>query len=145
MLENFDMKLEEMEVAFALWARRMHTPLGRLAVVKSLLLSLLTHLPMVVPNPPIRYLKLLTNKLLQFVWAGPNKIALKRICNTLNEGGLVFINIEHFWKALKISWFRRAMGSDDPWTKCLEEILEKHGIKSVNELLRTPDLIIQKK
>ena len=76
---NFDNKLEKMEDNFSepivevealleSWRRRTTTPLGRLVVIKTLVLSKFTHFPVVLPNASGRFIAKLNGVLLKFVW-----------------------------------------------------------------------------
>ena len=49
---NLEPKLLQIEKEFALWRRRDLTTIGRITVIKSLLISKLVHLFTALPNPP---------------------------------------------------------------------------------------------
>ena len=48
---NYESKIEEIEKAMAPWTQRILTPLGRVLLVKSLLLSKFVNLFAVIENP----------------------------------------------------------------------------------------------
>ena len=48
--------------------KRLITPLGRVAVLKSLVLSKLIHLWILLPNPPDEYINSLQKLCYEFVW-----------------------------------------------------------------------------
>jgi hypothetical protein len=52
---NFNEKFLEGKALYKLWLKRQLTPLGRVAVLKSLILSKLINLWMLLPNPPDYY------------------------------------------------------------------------------------------
>ena len=49
---NFEKKLFEIKQVINRWMKRVITPLGRIAIIKSLLISKLNHLFFTLPNPP---------------------------------------------------------------------------------------------
>ena len=51
-MENFDAKILEIEALLNRWTFRNMTVYGRIRVVKSLVLSKITHLVQIIPNPP---------------------------------------------------------------------------------------------
>ena len=69
------------------------TPLGKITIVKSLLLPLLTHLFVSLPTPRIETMKTINQQFYDFIWAGPSKIKASVIVKEYNEGGLNMIYI----------------------------------------------------
>ena len=59
---NFENKLNEMKKVLNAWSRSNLTPFGRITVIKSLVVSKITHLLMNLPDPEESFLKEL-NKL----------------------------------------------------------------------------------
>ena len=53
---NFSQKLTEIKKLIDQWKRRHLTPLGRLSIIKSLLIPKLNHLILTIPNPGQQYL-----------------------------------------------------------------------------------------
>ena len=90
-----------------MWNRRELTPLGRITVVKSLLLPLLTHLFIYLPNPADNVLQKINKMFSNFVWQGPNKIKGNVVVKTYEQGGLKLTDISEYMKSLKLSWLRK--------------------------------------
>ena len=65
-LLNFKVKFSEMKALYKIWLRRQMTPLGRVAVLKSLILSKIIHLWILLPNPPDNLVDELQNTVFQF-------------------------------------------------------------------------------
>ena len=64
------------------------------------------------------FLKEIQNTFYQFLWDGkPDNVRRKVIRNEYKEGGLKFIHIESFCKALKMSWLHKLLGplNVSPW------------------------------
>ena len=81
-------KMVEIKYLFKTWLKRTCTPLGRIAVLKSLILSKLIYLWMLLPNPPDIEIQNIQKMCFEFVWdKKPDKI--KRNISTQpieNEG-----------------------------------------------------------
>ena len=58
----YDEKLSEVIFLFKIWLKRLITPLGRAAVLKSLILSKLVHLWILLPNLPDDFVNKLEKK-----------------------------------------------------------------------------------
>ena len=90
-----------------MWKRRYLTPIGKITVIKTLLLPILNHLFISLPDPNDSILKHLNELFFEFVWQGPAKIKKEVIIKQYNEGGLKMINIKAFVQGLKISWLKK--------------------------------------
>ena len=107
---NYDGKLEEVKTSLCRWKKRQLTPIGKVTVLKTLILSKLTYLFINLPDPPAAFLKQLENMLFQFLWDGKcSRIKKSVVCKPLAEGGLGMCNIYAFLASLKISCLRRLM------------------------------------
>jgi hypothetical protein len=143
--KNYLNPLDSIEKEVEKWFYRMPTALGRAEILKTSLMSKLTHYPIVLPNPPKRFFKDLKDKFNHFIWGGDlNKISYERMCVNTREGGMNVIDLEQFWSVLKISWFTRALDSDDIWAHYLNELLQEQEIENVEALLKLGDLRLQK-
>ena len=129
---NYNFVLDQVEKLFHMWQQRYLTPIGKIAVIKTLALSKLNHLFLTLPNPSKDVLRKIENMCYKFIWDGkPDKI--KRITLTKNylEGGLNMLNITEFIAALKITWVRRMfnnLGSN--WLT-----LAKHYLGSTDKMV----------
>ena len=65
---NFHHKFSEIRALYKVWLKRQITPLGRVAVLKSLILSKIINFWILLPNPPDNLVDELQNKK-----TGPNK------------------------------------------------------------------------
>ena len=98
--------------------------MAKKTVIKSLALSKITHLSIVLPHFSAKLIKDLECLLFGFIWDNkPDKV--KRTTSVLPQkmGGLGMVSLEHFWRALRISWLRRLSVSGSFWTKILEKNL----------------------
>ena len=116
---NFENKLNEMKVLNA-WSRRNITPFWRITVIKSLVISKITHLLMKLPDPEESFLKELNKLLCHFLWNGKNDKIRSGVCQTYEAGGLKMVDIKSFLAALKISWLKRILHNDGKLSKILQ-------------------------
>ena len=65
---NYSEKFAEVKGLLRIWMKRLITPLGRVAVLKSLVLSKLIHLWILLPNPADEYINSLQKLCYEFVW-----------------------------------------------------------------------------
>ena len=114
-----------------LWQNRSLTPLGKVTVIKTLLLPQFNHL----------FTSLLTSKnildsinrlFFQFLWdKKPEKIRRNTIYRDYNQGGIKMINVYHFENSQKLSWIKRliSQNSDDPppWYTLLTSLVGDLG------------------
>ena len=104
------------------WINRTLSVYGKLVIIKTLALSKLSHLALVLPNLDSHKLKSLENLLFTFLWNNkPDKVSRDHTKLSEKAGGLGFVDIKSFWQALKISWFRRALSTNAFWPTILEQ------------------------
>ena len=129
---NYIPVLEQIEKLFYRWNQRYLTPVGKIAVIKTLALSKLNHLFMALPNPSQDILRKIDNMFFKFIWNGkPDKIKRKTLTKSYMQGGLSMIDTSHFLSALKITWVRRLyMNPQSIWA-----ILAKCYLGSTHKLV----------
>ena len=92
--------------------------MGKITIVKSILLSKLTHLFSVLPKPSAQWIKKLEQLLFKFIWnKKPDKISRKTLQLDFEYGGCRMTNLEIFIKSLKLTWLRRMLISESKWTR----------------------------
>ena len=113
---NFEPKLLQIEKEIEQWRRRNITPIGRITVIKSLLISKLVHLFTALPNPSQTEVKRLERILFQFLWAGKrDPVKRAKIVQDFSKGGLRMIDVQSFLKSMKISWLKRLYSGNTTW------------------------------
>ena len=126
---NFRNKVEEIRKLFNCWIHRTLTVYGKIVVIKTLALSKLSHLPLVLPDINANQLKELEKLIFQFLWNNkPDKVSREHSKLKEKAGGLGVTDIKSFWQALKFSWFRRALNTSAFWPNILiDEIKDVVG------------------
>ena len=68
MESNFSIKLEEIDKLLACWIYRYITPYGKISIIKSLALSKLSLVALVIPNPSKQMFKQIESVFFKFLW-----------------------------------------------------------------------------
>lgn len=113
---NFKDKFFEIKKLFKTWLKRQITPLGRIAVLKSLILSKLVYLWLLLPNPPDSVIDDIQIAIYRFVWnRKPDRINRKSAGCSIDLGGIGIPNIDLYVNALKLTWIKKIHSSDHKW------------------------------
>ena len=105
---NFEPQYQKLCSILNIWSQRDLTPIGKIAIVKSLALSQLTYMFSILPNPSQEFMKKVEKALFKFIWNNkPDKVKREVLYSTKENGGLKMTNIAHFSDALKIAWVKR--------------------------------------
>ena len=100
---------------------------GKVAIIKSFLLSKLLYVSSIIKTPP-EINKLMAKIMLRFLWKGPDKVTRLSVINTLENGGLNLTDFETHIKALRLSWILRLLDErKGPWISCLKYSLKRYG------------------
>ena len=104
---NLDNRLEKMKNLIKIWKLRNLSWIGRIMIIKTIIISQITHLLSAIYIPD-SFLKELDRLIYSFLWNDkPAKIKNETISAPLSEGGLKMINIFTFHIAQKCMWIKR--------------------------------------
>ena len=113
---NIDNKIVEINKLIRIWTPRLLTIIGKITIIKSLLTSKFIHILLSLPSPKKEtFLKidLIYNF---FLWGSkPPKFKKAILQNPVEQGGLKYLNLEIFDKALKTTWVRRIINEEEGW------------------------------
>jgi hypothetical protein len=105
------------------WKRFDLSMTGRITVIKTLILPHVGFVSTIL-RPPGQWAAKLNNVCENFV-LGTEKVAKTKLYLTPKMGGLGLINMEDFIRALKCSWFKKAiLGTNDNWKITLRTVTE---------------------
>ena len=108
--------MNEIQTLIGQWTKRLLTPIGRITVIKSILIAKLTHLFINLPNPNEQIIHQLQSDLFDFLWnKKPDKISRKQITQPYNNGGLNMIHLISFISSMKITWMKILLSSNSIW------------------------------
>ena len=105
---NCTPKLKEIENTLQIWFKQILTPIGKITILKSLIISKLNHVFLTIPSPKENIVNQLVSKIYSFNWDNkPDKIKREVLSQNCDMGGLQMLNIKMYIKGLKLSWIRR--------------------------------------
>ena len=146
MEENFQSKIQKIESLLGHWSYRYLSPFGKVTVLKTLALSKLSHVALVVPNPSKNFFKKLESIFYKFLWKkGSEKVCRQDTKLPEKLGGLGMPNIEQDWTSFKISWHRRLLTTESYWPNILlSNIAATYKTLTVTQLLELGPSLLAK-
>ena len=110
---NYEGQLQEINQVLSIWKKRQLTPLWKITVIKTLVISKITHLFTTLPDPSAAFLREFENVLFQFLWNGKrSKIKTTVVCKPYEEGGFRMLDVYSFLTTMKLRWLRRINVND---------------------------------
>ena len=134
---NYDPSIDKITKSLCTWRKRYFTPLGKITVLKTLIVSKLTHLFTALPNPDQCTIQKLQQLFFKFIWDNkPDKINRTRICSDYIQGGLRMFDLDSFISSLKCTWIRRLLKQESsPWYElCIYNIQSYDKCFNMNSL-----------
>ena len=115
--KNIQNKMSSIQREIEQWKRRNITPIGKICIIKTLLLSKLVHFFIALPNPSFKLIKEIETMLFSFLWCGKrDKVKRTKIIQKYEEDGLKMINVKAFMDSMKLSWLKRLFTSKADWS-----------------------------
>ena len=104
---NFDKQLEKTVKIISNWKKRNLTMIGRITVIKSLIIPIITYLA-TVSTLSKEYLDKFKKIIYEFLWNNKTE-KVKRTVLSYNQlaGGLKMVNIDKYIESIKIGWIKR--------------------------------------
>ena len=124
--ENYESKLNSIKAIIFSWKKRYLTLAGKITVIKTLLIPILTHVLTVLPRPTGNFLKRVERTFFEFLWN--SKVdRIKRGClyKPSEDGGFSMIDIDIYITALKISWVKRDIIGCHAWCRLFDQEIAK--------------------
>ena len=105
---NINDRLKSMKNLMQIWTCRNITPIGRIAVYKSLIVSKIIHILQSRPTPTKELLLEIEKLAINFIWKGKrHEVNKKTIYMNLEQGGLQMLNMLDFDNKLKLTWLNK--------------------------------------
>ena len=120
---NYSLAFEKAKKLLQSWKWRPLTPIGRITVIKTFILSKFVHLFTTIPSPDHQLIKE-TNSLLSGYMRNqkPDKIKRSIIIQYFNKGGLRMLDLQCFIQSLKVTWMSRLFKStSSSWIDIFEQ------------------------
>lgn len=140
---NYNEKIKEIKKEIKQWSRRILTPLGRITILKTLLIAKLNHLFIALPNPSNDTIIRLNRMFFNFIWQSPtDRIKREVLCQDYFNGGLKMVELNSYINALKIGWIRRLITTNSKYKILFEtnythiKELMNRGVTYIEEIKR---------
>ena len=92
------------------------TPIGRIVVFKSLILSKIIHLLQSLPSPSKTLFKQIEKLAYNFIWRNKRHQVNRTILSLdIENGGLKMFDVIEFDMSLKITWLYKLLNPDNKW------------------------------
>ena len=117
---NYNERILKIKKLIKIWSKRNLTVIGKISVVKTLILPVLNHLIITLPNPTQDILKKVNELIFTFIWSSPvHRVKKELLQKDFCEGGLKMINLNLFILALKTTWVRKLFRTECKWDNIL--------------------------
>ena len=131
--ENYTTKIQQLENLTNKWSKGSMTPLGKITVIKTFMISIFNHIFIALPNPNQAVVDYINNILYSFLWnKKPSKIKTTIVTKQYCEGGLKMLNLNAFMGALKLTWIRRLLLSDCKWQHFIKSEIDMKNLAACN-------------
>ena len=130
---NYKPKIVKIKGLINSWKRRYLSPIGKITVIKSLLLPAFNHLFISLPTPKESIIKEINTIFYDFLWEGPAKIKQSVLIKDYCDGGLKMVNLSAFIASLKITWIRRLLTSPGKWSSIQTKDINLKNITSFGD------------
>ena len=104
---NWEPKIDKMKNLIKAWEKRKLTLIGKILIIKSLILPIFTFCASsnIIPG---KYVKEIESCCYRYIWDGKNdKVKRNTLIGRYEKGGLNMIDFDSYFKALKASWVPR--------------------------------------
>ena len=130
---NYSDRLTNVNECLGSWEYRRLSLLGKITVLKSLIVSKLVYILSPLPTN-YRVLKELSKSFFHFLWSGKgHKVKRNVMIGDYSDGGLKMIDLESFNKALKSTWVKKYLDPENhgKWKYFFDSELQFFGGSAV--------------
>jgi hypothetical protein len=128
---NLKPKIVKMQNILKLWKMRYLSPIGKITVIKTLVLPIITHILSSLPDPHPDVVKEIENMFFLFIWNKPRgKVKRQTLKRDIKEGGLNMLDINTYIKSLKLSWIKRYIFGTGNWKYFLSKYLKNNFLST---------------
>ena len=108
---NWENKIEKINNLLLLWTKRNLTILGKILIIKSLIVPIFTYVSSACVVPE-KYRKEIDSKCFKFIWNNkPDNVKRNTVVGKLGNGGLKMIDVQSYFMSLKASWVSRLVSN----------------------------------
>ena len=107
---NYDKALLKMKSLINSWSKRNISTLGRITVLKTLIIPHINYPLLTLPSPSDEFLSNLNSLFYNFVWnAKPDRISRNQAVQSYADGGLKMVDVRNHAIALKVTCIKRIL------------------------------------
>ena len=107
---NFEEKKQKIKDSVHSWSKRSLTLLGKVTIIKSLIIPQITYLLSILPNPEISYFKEIDKVIFSFLWDNkPPKLSRTMVLRKIAFGRLNVPDIYAYSKSVKFHWLQKVL------------------------------------
>jgi len=127
---NYNIKIGEIENMLGAYQKRRLSLLGKVTVIKTLVIPKLLHIMSVLPSPGGSYIQKLETRFSKFVWNNKRgRISYSNLCKPVDKGGLNLTKISPLIDGLRITWIKRLLRGEGDWQELFKEtITDDYGL-----------------
>ena len=134
-LNNLEPKLLKIDAIFGAYDKWNLSLLGKICVIKTMVIPKFIHLLSILPNPEKIFLQKLSGRFKTFLWNdGKVRIKADQLAHDIQDGGLKLTNIELLCTSLKIGWVKKKYNTSGTWQTMQKEIMGENNIRQLWEL-----------
>ena len=129
MKENYNEKFTKLKATLGCWELRRLGLLGKITVLKSLIISQLVYILSPLPTDQ-RVVNEVNNPCYNFLWDGKgDKIKRDTMISYYEQGGLKMVDVKIFSKALKATWIKKYLDQNNhaKWKLFFDLLLQDLG------------------
>ena len=114
---NYEDKMKTIQKTLKNWTLRNLTLIGKVTIIKTLIIPQLVHLFTSLPNPPNSFFKDIETEIFKFIWDNKNdKIKRGVLYCAKEDGGLNLQHLPSFCNSLKLTWLGKIFKNERyPW------------------------------
>lgn len=140
--KNIEYKMSLISNDIAQWNRRHLTVIGKVTVIKSLLLAKLVHIFISLPDPPAKMIKSIESVLFRFLWKNrSDQVKRTKVVQGYGQDGLQMVDLSSFIKSMKVGWMKRLYTSQNEWALLFKQSvpppLFMYGSEKIKKLSST--------
>ena len=128
---NYSERIVQIKNTLNQWSKRNLTVIGRITVIKTLVLPIVNHLIISLPNPSDDIIKRINELIYSYIWNSPiHRVKKDILIKDYLEGGLKMLDLNMFITALKSTWIRRLLQRDSKWQNIFMSNIDKRKLFS---------------
>ena len=138
---NWFEKIDKMRVLLQNWRERSLTLFGKVTIIKSLNLPIISFSALHTETPQCAF-KSINTLIYRFLWGNRDKIKRTTTIGTIEQGGLGMIDIQCYFHAIKASWINRLHyeNENSAWAFIPLWYMDRLHIWDVLNMINTKDI-----